>query len=123
MPRHKGGYAESTSSERRFPTCGYLASSLRKLRRARDAEQFGYVDGYRALRDQYRSLCAIRMSRTSGRACNSVFLRQNSSSAFFVKGLGSQFLQQEWPFRVAKRLTNLAVLAEMVLHEMDLKVI
>ena len=68
ISHHNGGYAESTVSERRLPICGYLASSLRKLRRARDAEQFGYVDGYRALRDQYRSLCAIKMSRTSGLA-------------------------------------------------------
>src|ERR1700751_6367271 len=68
ISHHNGGYAESTVSERRLPICGYLASSLRKLRRARDAEQFWYVDGYRALRDQYRSLCAIKMSRTSGLA-------------------------------------------------------
>jgi len=60
ISRHNGGYAESTVSERRFPICGYLASSLRKLRRARDCEQFGYE--YRALSDQYRSLWAIKMS-------------------------------------------------------------
>jgi hypothetical protein len=67
-PHHKGGYAESTVSPRRFPIWGYLASSLRRLRLARDGEQFGNAVGYCALRDQYRSLCAIRMSRTSGLA-------------------------------------------------------
>ena len=40
--------------------------AVRKLRRARDGEQFGYE--YLALSDQYRSLWAIKMSRTWGRA-------------------------------------------------------
>jgi len=39
-----------------------------RLRLARDALQFGNEDGYCALKDQYRSLCAIKMSRTSGLA-------------------------------------------------------
>jgi hypothetical protein len=39
-----------------------------------------------------------------------------------VAGLGSQFLQQEWQFRVTERMTNPAEPAEMLLHEMDLKV-
>jgi len=67
--RHNGGYAESTLSERRFPICGYLASSLRKLRRARDGRQFGKQAGCCARRDQYFILWAIKISRTSGRAC------------------------------------------------------
>jgi hypothetical protein len=68
ISHHNGGYAESTVSERRLPICGYLASSLSRLRRARVGEQFGKVVGYCALRDQYRILWAIRMSRTSGLA-------------------------------------------------------
>src|SRR6516162_5500724 len=86
ISHHNGGYAESTVSESRFPICGYLASSLRKLRRARDCEQFG----------QYRSLWAIKMSRTSGLARTFFdsppeetpvlrFSRQNSGASFCSK--------------------------------------
>jgi hypothetical protein len=63
----------SRKLERRFPICGYLASNLSRLRRARTAEQFGKVVGYCALRDQYFILWAIRTSRTSGRACTCRF--------------------------------------------------
>jgi hypothetical protein len=99
ISHHNGGYAESTVSERRFPICGYLASSLRKLRRARDCEQFGYE--YRALSDQYRSLWAIKMSRTSGLARTFFdsppeetpvlrFSRQNSGASFCRKDGNSE---------------------------------
>jgi hypothetical protein len=47
----QGRVPQTTVSERRFPICGYLASSMRKLRRARDAEQFGNAAGYCAHRD------------------------------------------------------------------------
>jgi len=99
-----------------------LASSLAKFRRALAGEMLGYMDGYRPISAQRRIFFASRCSRICGRACNSIFLRQNSGSALLVPELGSQFLQQKWKFRVSDQMTNPAEPAKMLLHEEDLKV-
>src|ERR1700687_2614029 len=62
------------------------------------------------------------MSRTSGRACNSIFLPRNSRSALLTTELGSQFFQQKWQFRVPGEFSGTARTAKTLLHEMDLKV-
>ena len=54
--------------ERRLPICGYLASNLSRLRRAREGRQFGKAVGYWARNDQYLILWHISSSKTSGLA-------------------------------------------------------
>ena len=102
--------------------CGYFARSREKFLRALAGGQFGYALGWRPLSAHFCIALASRCSRICGRAFNSVFLRQNSSSALIAADLGSRFLQQRWQFRVSDRMTNPSRTAKMLLHEEDLKV-
>jgi hypothetical protein len=101
---YKGGYGERTSKLRRAASSGYFVSSREKFLRAFSGEMFGYADGYRPISAQRFIFLASKCSRICGRACNSIFLRRNSHSALFVTGLGSQFLQQKWQFRVPSEM-------------------
>jgi hypothetical protein len=100
LRRYKGGYADSAVKRKRWAICGYFASSREKFRRAREAEQFGNAVGYCALSDQYLSLCAIKMSRTSGLA-RMVFRLPSQEFAFCASRhrTRTQFFQQNSNFR------------------------
>jgi hypothetical protein len=86
--------------------CGYLVSSREKFLRALSGEMFGYAEGYRPISDQRFIFLASKCSRICGRACNSTFLRRSSRSALLATGLGSQFLQQKWQFRVPGEISG-----------------
>jgi len=62
------GYAEAMFKPSRCASSGYFASSLEKLRRARDGEEFGNAVGFRPIKAQRCIAFASRIRRISGRA-------------------------------------------------------
>jgi hypothetical protein len=81
-----GGYAESTVSPKFFAICGYLAISLKKFRRAREAGQCGNADGCRPINAHRCIFLASKCWRSWGRACILIFLRKLAGNSAVNQG-------------------------------------